>query len=162
MKYFNGNTFNFYNEKYLKKIELIKIAKEKIVNIHKYPIIIGDLHDANILFNENDVVFCDPDGFLFHPLESKRKNILENEYFEHFKFVDQRCDIYLFNILTLSILLKRNWGAIRNSNITFGSDELNKIMSFINTFKENLYSESYIIDYLPENEKEFKKLTKTF
>ena len=32
----------------------------------------------------------------------------------------------------------------------------------INTFKENLYSESYIIDYLPENEKEFKKLTKTF
>ena len=33
---------------------------------------------------------------------------------------------------------------------------------FINDFKESNYDCSYMIDYLPDNEKEFKKLTKSF
>ena len=160
MKYFNGFNFDFYYKKYLEKIKLLNLAKQEIENIHKYPIIIGDLHDGNILHNENKVIFCDPDGFIFNKTSNKRKNIWENDYFEHFKIMDKRCDIYLFNILTLSLILKKSWSSIRHSDFYFKSDELNKIMEFINDFKENEYSNKYIIDYLPETEKEFKKLTK--
>lgn len=161
MKYFNGFRFDFYTEKYSKKIELLKKAKEQIQNIHRNNIIIGDLHDGNILYNEKQVIFCDPDGLLFNK-KVKRQNIWEKEYYDYFKEVDKRCDIYLFNILTLALIQKRSWSTIKHMDIGFKNNELSKILSFINDFKESNYDCSYMIDYLPENEKEFKKLTKSF
>lgn len=113
------------------------------------------------LYLEFNVIFCDPDGLLFNK-KVKRQNIWEKEYYDYFKEVDKRCDIYLFNILTLALIQKRSWSTIKHMDIGFKNNELSKILSFINDFKESNYDCSYMIDYLPENEKEFKKLTKSF
>lgn len=162
MEYFNGKTFDNMPKEYLKKLNILKRAKEILINIHKHNIVVGDLHGGNILYNnKNEVKFCDVDGMFTTPFQKKRINNLAKEYFENFNVIDINCDTYLFNILSLAILINKipftsSW----ISNIKFGNFELDKIINSIDNFKQNEYFSKYVIDYFPENEKEFKKLTK--
>lgn len=162
MDYFNGKTFDNIPKEYIKKLNILKKAEKILKEIHKNNIIVGDLHGGNILYNnKNEVKFCDIDGMLTTPFQNKRMNNLERDYFEIFNVIDKNCDIYLFNILTLAILLDRNpFESDWILNIRFGNFELDKIISSINSFKINDYFSKYIVDFFPENEKEFKKLTK--
>ena len=149
-------------KEYIKKLTILKTAKKTLTDIHKENIIVGDLHGGNILFNnKGEVKFCDIDGMITTPFQNKRMNNLEKDYFDNFNIIDKNCDIYLFNILSLAILLNRNpFTSSWLSNIKFGNLELDKIISSIDTLKINDYFFKYIIDYFPDNEKEFKKLTK--
>ena len=162
MDYFNGKTFDNAPKEYLKKIAILKGARAILSNIHRNGVTVGDLHGGNILFNtKNEVKFCDIDGMLTTQFQNKRMNNLERDYFETFNIIDKNCDIYLFNILSLAILLNKNpFTSSWISNIKFGNFELDKIVNSIDLLNQNGYFSKYIIDYFPENEKEFKKLTK--
>lgn len=162
MEFFNGKTFDNAPKEYLNKLSILKNAKEILKNIHKNGIIVGDLHGGNILFNnKNEVKFCDIDGMITTRFQNKRMNNLEKDYFEVFKIIDEKCDIYLFNLLSLAILLNKN-SFVSNwiYNIKFGNLELDKIIKSMISLNKNEYFSKYIVDFFPETEKEFKKLTR--
>lgn len=162
IEHFDGKNLDSIPKEYKKRLNILRSAKNNLLDIHRNHIIVGDLHSGNILFNENgETKFCDIDGMLITPGSMKRMNNLEREYFEVFHTIDQRCDIYLFNILTLAILLDRSslcsgWV----ETIRFGNKELDKIISFLSSCCNIEYSEKFIIDYMPDTEKEFKRLTR--
>lgn len=162
MEYFNGKSLDYTPNDYESRIKILKNAKNNLLEIHDKGIIVGDVHSGNILYNSKfETKFCDADGMIISKDNPKRMNNLEREYFEIMGVVDKTCDIYLFNILTLAILLNRNPFRIGwIYSVNFGNLELDKIVEFLSKLKYNKFSENFIIDYIPETKKEFKKLTR--
>ena len=161
MNYFEGQNFKYLKIMNLElKLKYLNLAKQALKLIHQNNILVGDLHCNNIMFSNNDVKFCDIDSYRVDS-EDTLLNYRGIQYLAKFGNVDKRCDIFQFNILTLSVLISATENEIRKSiinNLILSDDKtVNNILRFIGFFEENEDSEKYILDYIPEKKKEMVK-----
>ena len=89
------------------KYYVLKRVLEKMKYYHSLGIILGDLHEENILFNKNDneVILCDLDNFWINNLDFDTKNNYQIRYLQNHNSM-QYMDEYIFNLLTISYIQK--------------------------------------------------------
>ena len=139
--------FNLQKESYEEKIRVLKLIKDKIINMHKLGIIHLDLHTANVMYKGEDIKIIDfehssyknisPIYFSKHSRDYLRKNTLSPSV-----------DIYNFNIDTVSILYNVSWSDMFDFSFTF-EDKLTtkqKEVWIKTKGKKELTSNDYLID----------------
>ena len=136
---------SFYNLKKNKteKIKLLKKAKDVIIEMHKYGIIHGDLHTANIMYKDDDIKIIDFESSKYLNYEFGETNDYSIEYLKRHK-PNKNVDIYNFNIDTISILYKYNWHYVFNKE-KLETDEQLKVWQKTKEKKRLTYND-FLID----------------
>lgn len=130
------------------KIKLLKMAKNKIIDMHKQGIIHCDLHIANIIYQHNDIKLIDFDSCAYHDIRPSMYNKFSKEYLQ-LNQLSPSVDIFNFNINTISILYNINWTNVFKMSYVF--DELlntkqKEIWEKVKTKKE-LSNNDFLINY---------------
>lgn len=94
-KTLNNLTFSKKNKK-----EIFENIKNKIEELHKFDIILGDINDNNILVKENDVCFCDLDNSKVFNFDFDTLSHNEDYYLNHLDG-DEYLDYYMYNLLMI-------------------------------------------------------------
>lgn len=131
-----------------KKIQILKLVKEKIVKMHELGIIHCDLHIYNVMYNNENIKIIDFENCSYKDIipiyfSHYSKNYLRNNP------LSPSVDIYNFNIDTASILYNVSWPDIFKFSFTF-EDKLTPRQKEIwvkTKEKKELTSNDYLIDY---------------
>lgn len=103
-KFHPGSDIGFATGK-LELLNLLKDAKEKLLYLHNFGLIHGDIHYCNILFNEGSTDFIDFDNSSYlgmNPEFSLYSTDARN--FVSSYGVSKDLDIFLFNLMTYEII----------------------------------------------------------
>ncbi len=97
-------------------INKLKKAKKLIIKMHSYGLIHGDLIGSNIMCNDNNSFIIDFDNSSYKgsSINPKNANDYTLEYLEKFG-VNKGLDVYLFNLLTFSIINNCDFYMVRNN-----------------------------------------------
>lgn len=153
-EFVNGKgIYDVKNLSLTEKIELLNDIKEKIIIMHDYGIIHGDLINSNILYNNQSSTIIDFDNASFKKYSLNVKDTNENtlNFIEKYG-IKKEIDIHLFNLLTFSIInntsyptiniLKHNYGHFSDSESKKICDSMLLLKKYpnkdflINTIKE--------------------------
>lgn len=136
------------------KIDVLKQAKSLIENLHNNGIVHGDIRSLNLLSQDKKVKICDIDNCIIDGLNFDTYGWFTNDYNKNVKCIDERLDIFCFNLVTLA-LLKRImddtvYAHMKDAYI-FNKD-IKKIYEEMLNLTEN-YNGEYLIDYINQKTK---------
>lgn len=92
---------DIYKQRNRKKIETLKIIKNKLNILHQNNIIFGDLNPGNILTNGIKIHFCDLDNVKIGNLNFDALNVCQKRYLFNLD-PDEYLDNYIFNLLAIT------------------------------------------------------------
>lgn len=140
--------FNLQLQSTEEKIKMLKLIKEKIIEMHKLGIIHCDLHTANIMYKESDIKIIDFEDASYRNIIPDHFSKHSKNYLEH-NTLSPSVDIYNFNIDTVSILYNVSWSDIFEYSFTFENKLTPKQKEIWVKTKEKkeLTSNDYLIDY---------------
>ena len=150
---------NCFEQKKSEKYDVLQKVKAKLEELHKYGIIYGDLHEANVLYNGNNVLLCDLDNVHLNSFTFDKTNTQIKHYIEMVKNIDERLDNFALNLLTICYYKNISYSYIFNYLLSkyngkekIKTEKISKIISEMTFLKPN-YSGELLID-IPQ-----KKLT---
>ena len=155
---FNGETFDsLYKKDIALKIEFLLKIKDVIIKMNnELDIIHGDIHPDNLMFNKDTKKVCliDFDNCKIDNI-NQNKNYLNPLYKEYITYnsYSSLADIYMFNILTFSLLNEVNYFMVNDYIINngygdlFNSKSSFKLLDDISICKEN---KEFLIDMVDE------------
>lgn len=149
----NYTKLSCLDDKKKNKIEILINLKEYLKNLNDNNIIYGDLNLENVLKNEkNQVCCCDLDNVKINNYDFDIKNNIMREYLIS-KKADMDFDSYMFNILTLSYLIKipeiHIMTYLRNNSLPYilNTKENRKIVESMMSLEDKIYTEP-LIDHI--------------
>lgn len=137
------------------KISVLKKAKQSILTMHDIGIIHSDLIDSNIMYDNDNSIIIDFDNCNY---KKYKTNIVHtNDYSSKFisKYgVIKELDIFIFNLLTFSILNDRTFfmsinDIFLNEYGIFDSKDSKKICNSL-LLEKSIPNKSYLIDTIDE------------
>ena len=135
------------------KIKLLNDLKEKIIIMHSYGIIHGDLINTNILYNNESSTIIDFDNSSFGKYSLNAKDTNENSlnFIEKYG-IKKEMDIHLFNILAFSIINDTSYpitNILRQNYGHFSDNEAKKICNSA-LLLEKYPNKDFLIDTIKE------------
>ena len=133
-----------------KKVEISKLIWQRLEELHELNIIYGDIRDANILYNGNDIIFCDMDNIkiedcFFDIISAQNETYLHKTHFKYDSF-----DNYVFNKFFVGYYQKTYMPQViyelENYNLEkrLNNDECRKIAHEMTFLDENYMGELFI------------------
>ena len=160
-EFFNGFHFSdlMFNPRHEEVIFFLKQMRNILSNIHAKGLVVGDIKGDNLMFNRllKTSAIVDTKDIV----TEKSYFRFKSDYTDKFRVADIESDIFLFNILTISILERIKDSYIRyhlETHSLYRDEKLLKIIEWIRTLNLNGYESEYIIDYLPDSKKEYKRI----
>lgn len=86
-----------------KRIEILKLVKEKMETFNKHDIYISDFNQSNILITDTGIKFCDLDNFRIKEFDSDLKTLFQHTYLGKCTNIENM-DNYCFNFLTVAYI----------------------------------------------------------
>lgn len=87
------------------KIEILKRAKDVLLDFHNNGVIHGDIKGDNVFFTADSVSFLDLDNMQVDELKANFLNTYARAYLtKHGQIFDTTVDSYMFNLMTLELL----------------------------------------------------------
>lgn len=136
------------------KINYLLQAKDLIEELKINNIVYGDIHSFNFLVNNNTVKLCDIDNVSINGIENEVRSLLAWEYFDRYGYIDFNCDVFCFNLLTIS-MLKKYIDTWTLSYLKYASSEYDEIQKIYENMRNNdiAFDGEYIIDYINKKTK---------
>jgi len=146
------------------KINVLKKAKEAILELHKNNVIHGDIHISNVILSNKEINLIDFDNSSYKEFIPKKDWYSDNAI----KFINKYglnkdLDIYLFNLLTFSLLNKEFYFPTMLYKIgcscygVFDNKEAIKICRSL-LLEDKVFNNGFLIDFV--DEQNCKKLLK--
>ena len=136
------------------KINYLLQAKDLIEELKNYNIIYGDIHSFNFLVNNNTVRLCDIDNVSINGIDNEVRSLLAWEYIDRFGNLDLNCDVFCFNLLTIS-MLKKYIDTWTLSYLKYASSEYKEIQRIYENMRNTdiKFNGEYIIDHINKKTK---------
>lgn len=146
-------TFDSF-QKRTTKINQLKKLRDKVSNLNKNNIYIGDFNEGNILYDKksDDIKLCDLDNFKINDLDFDLKSSYVN-YFRQRCSDDTKIDDFCFNVFTISYLERIYLPYVLNYLISNNlpeyfsceeNEDIRKRMIILN----DSYEKGYLIDHI--------------
>ena len=147
------------------RIEILKKTWERLEKLHEFNIIFGDISEHNILYNGNNIIFCDMDNAYINKLDFDVQNVYQFKYRKSIKDDLSLLDNYIFNIHTIAYYQKIYYVYVfeilgrKKFKKQLNNEECEQIAHDMLVLND-LYNGELFIDHLHESFK--RKLKRTF
>lgn len=138
------------------KIKILKKIKESILNMHENNIIHTDLHNGNIIIDDNlnpYIIDFDNCSYKKYKTDIKDANDYSQEFIKKYGIIPE-IDIFMFNLLTYSFINEINYYRARinilfNEENYFNSKESKQVLNSL--FLDNNYpNKDFLIDTIDD------------
>lgn len=131
------------------KIKYLKEARNLITKAHEKGIILGDVNVFNFIFKDNFLALGDLDNATIFPYKTDVFNENISGRYLYYHPLDKNLDIFLFNIMSLSLLTKIAPSYILTTpSYEIKGRKLSEIHEHLLTFTDDNYENQEILEIL--------------